>query len=137
MLREQTRRLVGSDVTTPNDGGAELAQMRSKSERLGIVQNHHVARLHERRKLVHLAPQRELVRGTLGVTEGSAVAIRTVKEVMDPLGDDEKLIVTLHHRPACIDPATSQIAEYGLEHFGHAASRRGGVDVPVRVTVQL
>ena len=90
------------------DRGLECGQ---HAGRLRVVEDHDVVRphhLHERRRIGG-APV--LVCDALGVAQGPAVAQRPVQPVVQALGEDEEVVVTLGDHPAAVDPRSADVAD--------------------------
>src|SRR5450432_3809769 len=49
---------------------------------------------------------------------------------MDPLSENEEVLVTPDHHPARVDARPARVGEQRNEHLGHAAALGGRVDVP-------
>ena len=125
-------RLVGSDVTAPDDLCAGARHRRGETGRLRVVDQDDVVGTHEREQFVGIAAQRLLVVAPLGVAEGAAVARRAVEPVVNALRDLEEAGVALDHEPADVEPRAASVSQQCLEHLGDAASRCGRVDVEDR-----
>ena len=60
----------------------------------------------------------------LGLPERPLVAGLAMQQVMDPLRDDEELLVAFQNGPPRLDPGARDVTENRLQHLGHAAARR-------------
>jgi hypothetical protein len=97
---------------------------------LGIVQDHHVARLHPLLQLSKGLLERLPVAGSCRLVELAPVAGLAMQQVMDALGDGKELLVALEHHPAGIDARTGQVAEQEVQHLGDPTALLGRVDLP-------
>lgn len=124
--------LVDADVDSPHDPDAGVAQGGGQAGGLGVVQDHDVARRHERSQLAPGALGDRLIRGAGRVVEGLPVAARAVEAVVQALGDLEERGVAAQHEPARVDARTARVGQQRAQHLGHAATDGRRVHAPHR-----
>ena len=127
---------VEADVTAPHRRAADVADRRDQAGRLRVVDDHHVLGLDELPELGGVALGHLVKDAARVVVEVAAIAGRAVQEVVDPLGEDEEVLVALDHHPARVDAGPARVGEQRDEHLGNAAAAGGRVDVPYDAPVE-
>ena len=138
-LPRHARQRVGPvepDVTAPHRRAADLADRGDQAGRLRVVDDHHVLGLDELPELGGIALGHLVEDAACVIAEIAAVSGRSVQEVVDPLGEDEEVLVALDHHPARVDAGPARVGEERDEHLGNAAALGGRVDVPYDAPVE-
>jgi hypothetical protein len=128
---------LGADVAPPDHLGARLDRGSDQTQRLRVVQDHHVTGadvLQERRAL----PGADLVVvPTLLLSQRAAVAGGTVQTVVHPLGQGEEGRIACRDEPSRVHSGSSGVRDEAVQHLGDAPAGGGGVDVPHLAAVEL
>jgi len=112
--------------------GAKSSQMGRHPHRLGVMEQHDIARSDPTRKAGKIRLGDPLETICLIRAEAATVTGHTMESVVDPLGDREELGITGHHQPADVDARVLDVADEHMEHLGHPTSGGRRTDIPDR-----
>ena len=120
---------VSPHMAIPDDGRPELSQVWGQSDDLRVVEHDYVTRPDLFGQRDQLLRQDLLIEIGVGCVEFATVALHAVEQMVDALGQDEKVIRALDDQPSGADPDAQQVAQNRTQELGHAAPGHGGVHV--------
>ena len=133
--RQRTRR-IDPDVTTPDHGHADLLEPRYQSGRLRVVNDHHVATIHQLRKFRSARLKRVLVLLALGIAEIATIARHRMQVVVNSLGHGEERLAAGGHQPTRINTGPVGIRQQRDQHLSDAPAASSRVHIPDHATLE-
>ena len=121
---------VPADMAAPDDADTETSQRAGEASGLRVVQQHDVARSHDRAQLREVRFERRFVCLALPLLDRAAVTRCAVQSIVESLGDVEEAGRGIEGKPADVDAGSAAVGQERLKHLCDAAPGGGGVDVP-------
>jgi hypothetical protein len=113
-----------------------LFQPVSESSSLRIVEQDYITRPDRRNQVLGVLCGHGSVDACFFISQLAAVSGRAVHEVVYSLRDPEELRCAGDRHPAHVDTRATRVGKEEAQHLGHAATSRGGVDIPDHPVVQ-